>query len=413
MTRWVAVCGLLLVPVGLRAQSPLLPDTVTLSVGDSRVLVTDVRRVALGSGKVVSITTPERGQLLLFGESAGRTTAQLWMRDGSRHVLRIVVNDQDLAGRLEEVQKLLTGVNGVAARIVGDRILLEGDRVSEADQRRATDVAALFPGVVLDFVGRLGWETMVQLDVRIVEVRRDQLRQLGLRWDSDAAGPEVAVQARGGQGMRVSGTLASTLGSRIDLLQQRGLAQTVAEPTLSCRSGGIARFISGGEVPIPVTDGLGAVDVQYKEYGVILEVRPRAESNGGIYAEVDVELSQVDSSVRVRDFPGFIKRRTSTAINAQAGETIAVAGLLAREHSRDRQGIPGLSDLPVGNGLFASTKRQQRQTELVVLITPHRFESGVEDATHPAKDQRELVKRANEILESGKKPEVGVRDVRQ
>ncbi len=166
---------------------------------------------------------------------------------------------------------------------------------------------SLFPGLVLDFVGRLGWETMVQMDVRIVEVRRDQLRQLGLRWDSDVPGPEVSVQAGGGQGVRVSATLATTLGSRIDLLQQRGLAQTVAEPTLSCRSGGVARFISGGEVPIPVTDGLGAVDVQYKEYGVILEVRPRAESNGGIYAEVDVELSQVDSSVRVRDYPGFRK----------------------------------------------------------------------------------------------------------
>ena len=94
-------------------------------------------------------------------------------------------------------------------------------------------------------------------------------------------------------------------------------------------------------MPIPVTDGLGAVDVQYKEYGVILEVRPRAESNGGIYAEVDVELSQVDSSVRVRDYPGFVKRRTSTAINARptanpdplsvcSGSGLPVAGFLQR-----------------------------------------------------------------------------------
>jgi pilus assembly protein CpaC len=299
---------------------------------------------------------------------------------------------------------LLVGVAGVSARIVSDRIVLEGNRVSEADHQRAVDVASLFPGLVLDFVGRLGWETMVQLDVRIVEVRRDQLRQLGLRWDSDATGPDISVQAGSGQGVRVSATLSSTLGSRIDLLQQRGLAQTVAEPTLSCRSGGVARFISGGEVPIPVTDGLGAVDVQYKEYGVILEVRPRAESNGGIYAEVDVELSQVDSSVRVRDFPGFVKRRTSTAINAQAGETIAVAGLLARERSRDRQGIPGLADLPVGSGLFASTKRQQRQTELVVLITPHRFDSGIEYPGHAGTSQQGLMDRANALVGEGEKP---------
>jgi pilus assembly protein CpaC len=407
MKRWIATISLMLTSLGLHAQAPLLPDTVTLSVGDSKVLLADIRRVALGSGKIVSITTPERGQLLLFGESAGHTTAQLWLRDGSRHVLNITVSEQDLTMRLNEIRQLLVGMTGVTARIVSDRIVLEGDRVSEADHQRATGVASLFPGLVLDFVGRLGWETMVQLDVRIVEVRRDQLRQLGLRWDSDVAGPEISVQAGGGQGVRVSATLAATLGSRIDLLQQRGLAQTVAEPTLSCRSGGVARFISGGEVPIPVTDGLGAVDVQYKEYGVILEVRPRAESNGGIYAEVDVELSQVDSSVRVRDYPGFVKRRTSTAINAQAGETIAVSGLLARESSRDRQGIPGLADLPVGSGLFASTKRQQRQTELVVLITPHRFDSGIDDAAHSAPAQQGLVDRANALMDSGAAPGAG------
>ncbi|MEO8308948.1 MAG: pilus assembly protein N-terminal domain-containing protein [Pseudomonadota bacterium] len=398
MKSWI-VTGLLLASAGLQAQTLSLPAAITLTVGDSQILLADIRRVALGSGKIVSITTPERGQLLLLGESAGHTTAQLWLRDGSRHVLQINVHDQDLTARLEEVRQLLVGVAGVTARIVSDRILLEGDRVSEADHQRAISVVSLFPGLVLDFVGRLGWETMVQLDVRIVEVRRDQLRQLGLRWDSTITGPEVSIRAGGGQGVHVSATLATTLGSRIDLLQQRGLAQTVAEPTLSCRSGGVARFISGGEVPIPVTDGLGAVDVQYKEYGVILEVRPRAESNGGIYAEVDVELSQVDSSVRVRDYPGFVKRRTSTAINAQAGETIAIAGLLARENSRDRQGIPGLSDLPVGSGLFASTKRQQRQTELVVLITPHRFEAGIENVSHPGPQQQGLVDRANALTD--------------
>jgi pilus assembly protein CpaC len=400
MKYWIA-SGMMLASLTVCAQTPSLPATVTLTVGDSKVLLADIRRVALGSGKIVSVTTPERGQLLLLGESAGHTTAQLWLRDGSRHVLQITVNEQDLAGRLDEVRQLLAGVTGVSARVISDRIVLEGDRVSEADHQRAIGVASLFPGLVLDFVGRLGWETMVQLDVRIVEVRRDQLRELGLRWDSNVPGPDISIRAGGGQGVRVSATLATTLGSRINLLQQRGLAQTVAEPTLSCRSGGVARFISGGEVPIPVTDGLGAVDVQYKEYGVILEVRPRAESNGGIYAEVDVELSQVDSSVRVRDYPGFVKRRTSTAINAQAGETIAVSGLLARERSRDRQGIPGLADLPVGSGLFASTKRQQRQTELVVLITPHRFDSGIDNANHAGPAQQGLVERANALMDSG------------
>jgi pilus assembly protein CpaC len=140
---------------------------------------------------------------------------------------------------------------------------------------------------------------------------------------------------------------------------------------LSCRSGGTARFVSGGEVPIPVVDGLGSTDVQYKEYGVILEVRPKADAGGGIYAEIEAELSQIDDSVRVQNLPGFIKRRSSTAVNVRDGETIVIAGLLARERGVSKQSIPGLGRLPALGRLFSSQHKLSRQTELLVLITPH------------------------------------------
>jgi pilus assembly protein CpaC len=379
-----------------RAADPALPDEVSLAVGESLLLVADLRRAALGSGKVVSIATPERGQLLLFGEAAGRTTAQLWLRDGSRHVLQVTVTEQDLAGRLAQVRGLLAGTDNVSARINGGYVVLEGARASAEEQERAAEVAALFPGQVLNFVGRSGWESMVQMQVRLVEVRRDQLRQLGLSWDSDAAGPTVSIAAGGGAGApAVRAAVATLLQSRLDLLQQRGLAYTVAEPMLSCRSGGMARFVSGGEIPIPVTDGLGSTDVQYKEYGVILEVRPRADRSGAIYADVDVEMSQMDASVRVGDFPGFVKRRTSTAFNAQAGETIAIAGLVSRERSRDRSGMPGISAIPGVGALFRSSRRLDRETELLVLITPRILDAGAQQA---------LVDRATGLDAEGRQP---------
>jgi pilus assembly protein CpaC len=379
-----------------RAAEPTLPDEVSLAVGESLLLVADLRRAALGSGKVVSIATPERGQLLLFGEAAGRTTAQLWLRDGSRHVLQVTVTEQDLAGRLAQVRVLLAGTDNVSARINGGYVVLEGARASAEEQERAAEVAALFPGQVLNFVGRSGWESMVQMQVRLVEVRRDQLRQLGLSWDSDAAGPTVSIAAGGGAGApAVRAAVATLLQSRLDLLQQRGLAYTVAEPMLSCRSGGMARFVSGGEIPIPVTDGLGSTDVQYKEYGVILEVRPRADRSGAIYADVDVEMSQMDASVRVGDFPGFVKRRTSTAFNAQAGETIAIAGLVSRERSRDRSGMPGISAIPGVGALFRSSRRLDRETELLVLITPRILDAGAQQA---------LVDRATGLDAEGRQP---------
>ncbi len=389
---------------GAVAAPANLPEEVSLSVGESILLLADLRRAALGSGKVVSIATPERGQLLLFGEAAGRTTAQLWLRDGTRHELQVTVTEQDLTARLMQVRGLLAGIESVVARISGGFVLLEGTRASADDLARAAEVAALFPGQVLNFVGRVGWESMVQLDVRLIEVRRDQLQQLGLRWDQDTAGPSVSIAAGGGAGaLSARLAVAATLQSRLDLLQQRGLAYTVAEPTLSCRSGGVARFISGGEIPIPVTDGLGSTDVQYKEYGVILEVRPRADRSGAIYADIDIEMSQMDSSVRVGDFPGFVKRRTSTAFNAQAGETIAIAGLVSRERSGDRSGIPGLSNLPAIGALFRTSRRLERETELVVLITPRTFETGSDiDDAHA--DQQVMLERARDINAAASQP---------
>jgi pilus assembly protein CpaC len=377
--------------------APALPDEVSMAVGETLLLVADVRRAALGSGQVVSFATPERGQFLLFGEAPGETTAELWLADGSQHRLRIRVRQQDLSGRLADVRELLTGFDSISARISGRFVVLEGRRAGAEARARASEIAALFPGDVLDFVGDADWESMVQMQVRLIEVRRDQLERLGLRWDTEAAGPVITATAGGGTGsLSVRASLMSELTSRIDLLHQQGLAYTLAEPVLSCRSGDVARFVSGGEIPIPVTDGLGATDVQYKEYGLILEVRPRAGSDGTIFAEVDVELSQIDSAVRVGDYPGFIKRQTSTAFNAMEGESLAIAGLLMRERGKDRSAVPGLGALPLAGTLFRSKRQLQRETELLVLISPRRIEARP-SALQPERGQQQLMERADEL----------------
>jgi len=397
MRARIACLLLLLCPLVASAAQPALPDEVSLAVGETLLLLADVRRAALGSGRVVSVATPQSGQWLLFGEAPGETTAELWLADGSRHHLVIRVHERDLTRRLDEVRELLAGISTVGARVSGRYIVLEGARAGAADRARAAGIAALFPGEVLDFVSDADWESMVQMQVRLVEVRRDQLQRLGLRWEGEAAGPLVTAAAGGGRsGLAIKASLFSELSARIDLLQQQGLAHTLAEPVLSCRSGEVARFVSGGEIPIPVTDGFGATDVQYKEYGVILEVRPRAGRDGAIYAGIDIELSQVDSSVRVGDYPGFVKRQTSTAINSLDGETIAIAGLLLRESGRDRTALPGLGRLPVAGALFRSRRSLQRETELLVLITPHRFESGLRGEV-PAVEQAQMIQRAGEL----------------
>lgn len=298
LLAFVLLCPGLLLPLdAARSATPdpagtllePLPERIELYVGDSRVLRFATRRVAVGNGRVVSVSSLDAGQLLLQAEAAGTTTLQLWPKEGRARQLTVNVSELNLDIKLEQVRKLLEGTHNIAARIAGNRIVLEGSQVNDAGQERAAAITATSGGIVLNFVGKLAWEQMISLEVRIVEFRRNSARELGIRWDTSANGPNAAVVAdfATNSHFRLQPTpdqsggvpaiaervwppafyagWTSALASRINLLAQRGDAQIIAEPMLSCRSGGNARFVSGGEVPIPSIDKLGATDVQFKE----------------------------------------------------------------------------------------------------------------------------------------------------
>jgi pilus assembly protein CpaC len=404
-----------------------LPARIDMFVGETRVLDVRSRRVAVGNGEILSVSTLDPGQLLLLAEAEGTTSLALWLRDGRRHRIDVNVTAANLDLALENVRKMLDGMPTVSARIAGGRIVLEGDHVSDADQRRVAAVVDTFGGLVVNFVGRIGWNEVLHFDVRIVEVRRNAVRELGIRWDSQANGPAVGVIAdfATNELFRVApppgaipgldpstlplnvspaatyAGIASALTSRIQLLEQRGEAFLVAQPTLSCRSGGSARFVSGGEFPIPVTDALGSTDVEFKEYGVILDVRPVSDRGGVIYARIDTEISQIDESTRVLGVPGLLKRRSQTELNLREGEVAVLAGLVSRTRGKDVQQVPGLGSVPLLGRLFKANGRRDVDTELLILITP-RIARHAPDAGALARDPvAEGIERSRELLRRG------------
>jgi len=372
-----------------------LPQRVDLFVGDSRVLAVRTSRIAVGNGKVLAVSPVSAGQLVLIGEAPGSTVLQLWLRDGRQHRVLVTVSPSDPDATLQAVRELLAGTEGVTARLSGRRIVLEGEAAGARARERAAAIATLYPGLVLDFVGKVGWESMIHFDVRIVEFRRGRLRELGIRWRDDINGPNAGVIADFVTNDRFRATppnsglpeatlqglplrlpspamflgIATTLDSRIRLLEQQGEATIVAEPTLSCRSGGAARFVAGGEIAFPVVNAVGSTDVEYKEYGVILDIRPVADASGAVFARVETELSQVDNSQRVLGVPGFLKRRSATDINLRNGETLVIAGLTSQQRSIEDQGVPGLSRVPVGGRLFGTRGRRTESSELVIFLT--------------------------------------------
>lgn len=352
-----------------RVGAPV-PEHIELFVGETRALDLRPRRIALGNGNVVSVTTLRSRQVLLMAEAVGRTSLLIWLAEGKPHRVTVEVVPVDLEATQRAVQDLLRDVEGLSVRRLDHRLALEGSAVDSRAQERAATITALYPGVVINLVGKLGWESMIHFDVRIVEVRSSALRDLGLRWADDIDGPKAEVSTERRWPPRAQLGWAATLDSRIRLLEQRGEVHIVAEPMLSCRSGGSARFVSGGELPIPVTDGLGSTDVEYKEYGVILDVKPIADPSGVVLARIETEVSQVDESQRVLGVPGFLKRRTATDINLRPGETLVIAGLVYRTRATDRQQLPGLGSLPVAGALFRQRARRGQSSELAIFITP-------------------------------------------
>ncbi|MCB1625163.1 MAG: pilus assembly protein N-terminal domain-containing protein, partial [Pseudomonadales bacterium] len=355
-----------------------LPEELEMFVGDSRILGVSARRIAVANGKVLSVTTVASDGVLLLGEGTGITTVQLWLQDGSQHRLTVRVVAADLEHTLASVANLIADLPELKARIAGQRVVIDAVAAGERAAERASVVAALYPGVVLNLVAKVGIDRMIHFDVRIVEFRQSRLRELGVRWNTDIPGPSgrlvadvASTAAQRTRPLRAFFGIATELESRIRLLEEAGDAMVVAEPTLSCRSGGSARFVSGGEVPIPVIDKLGSADVEFKEYGVILDVRPVADASGGIVARVDTEVSQVDEAQRVLGVPGFLKRRSATDVTLRDGETLVIAGLVNRLRTNNVSGLPGLQRLPGVGRAFGAKGRRDENSELVIFLTPH------------------------------------------
>jgi pilus assembly protein CpaC len=375
-------------------------ERLDLFSGDTFLLDVDALRVAVGNGRVTSVTQVDGRKLLILGEAPGVSALHVWTRDGSHR--RFVINVLEFNGEAlyEQVQRLLAGTRQIGARLAGDRIVLEGHRVSETDRERVAAILKAYPGRVFDFIDRVGWDAMIHMEVIILEIRHSALDSLGVRWDSALTGPTAGVNSSGAEGRHGYLEWTAQLSSTIDLLRQRGEARVVAEPTLSCRSGGEAHFVAGGELPIPVTNGQGTPSVQYREYGVILDVKPAADDAGNIYARVETEVSDVDRSVQVLGVPAILKRHSNTEVNVRAGETIVIAGLVNRSGSGDRHGLPGLSALPGIAPLFQSRTRQSQDSELIVFITPRIVVARPAGAGTPDPGLQQL-ERADRLLQGG------------
>ena len=235
----------------------------------------------------------------------------------------------------------------------------------------------------------------VNLRVRIAEVSRNVIRQLGINWSNLAnLGKYAAI------GVVTANPLANTTVSAsnatvgynfptpghtldingvIDAMAQDQLVHVLAEPNLTAMSGETASFLVGGEFPIPVAQQNNEVTIEFKQYGVSLAFVPTVESGERINMKVRPEVSALSTQGAVQlgvgnstiQVPALTVRRAETTVELASGQSFAIAGLLQDNTTLTGNALPGIGEVPILGALFRSDGFQRNETELVIVITPY------------------------------------------
>ncbi len=371
---------------------------ISLETGASHVLrQPGVARIAVGNSHVVQATAVNGREVLVFGKMRGSTTVDLWSAAGRRTSYVVTVTPEGLRRIHAEISGLLAKIPNVSSVIVGDKIVIEGEDIADADQVRIAALASRYPDVI-DFTSQVGWDRMVLLDVQVIEIPTSRMQELGIRWDSASgsgmhtglawdAGSARVDQRPGEAGLGVAFPMKQAAGyfginallsAKLAAMSKAGEAVVLAQPQLLARSGSTASFLAGGEVPYASTDKDGKSTTTFRKYGVSLNITPHADRAGAIRSRIEIEVSSVDQTITLPSGPALKIRKASTEFNVRSGQTLVVGGFLSRERSSERDGLPGLSGLPFVGGLFGVDRHQARETELAIFVTPV-----IVDAQHP------------------------------
>jgi len=388
-------------PIKKPTDEGQIPE-IEMYVGESRVFPSPgVARIAVGNGAILNAAALDGKEIILFANATGTSSLFVWNEDGRYQRVKINIVPGDTGRFAREIAAFLATIPKAKASIIGDKVIVEGSNLSDADLARIDLLGKRYPQIV-NFTNPLGFETMVMLDVKVVEFPTSELKELGLKWNATGGaaiggiwspirrgnnGPyqiniqtgtenPVPITAPGGNGpvalpngLNVLSALNLGLNATLSALAQQGRTTILAEPQLSARNGAKASFLAGGEFPYAVTTNDGT-SILFKPYGVKLDIQPRVDSSGNVRATIETEVSNLDQSVSTPFGPGLLTRKTSTEFNVRSGETIVLSGLIQRETSTNIDKVAGLGDIPIIGALFRSKKFQNRETELVVFVTP-------------------------------------------
>ena len=393
----------------IRPQTPIALDV------DKAVLVRlpePAATVFVANPEIADIQVPAEpnsANVFVFGKKAGATTLYALSSGGTiaSYAIEVVRPTADIAAAIRAQVptanvEIFSAPNGIA---------ISGSARSPEDVQRLKDAARQHVGEKDSVNLNVGIEpsTQVTLRVRVVEVSRAADKNFGFNWNALFNNSSIAIGLLTGRaalntvtdattGAAVSsfgdfarGATADAFGSigagyrsgdgtvnvsgLIDALQSEGLVTVLAEPNLTAISGATANFLAGGEFPVPVSQGLQQVTIEWKRFGVSVDFAPLVLNANRMSIKVRPEVSEltdrgsvVVNSIRI---PGLAVRRAETTVELASGQSFAIAGLFQNTVSNSVQQLPGLGDIPILGSLFRSSRFQRNESELVIIVTPY------------------------------------------
>lgn len=346
---------------------------------------TPFTELSIANPGIADISTLSDRSIYVLGKTPGRTTLSLFTGEG-RLISNVEVHvTPDIAEFKERLRQILP-TEKIEVRTANDGIVLSGTVSSTAKLDRALDLANRYAPDRVSNMMNVGGTQQVMLKVRFAEMQRSVSKSLtsqiganGVIGRGSGATQVGASSMPGNSGSIGQLGMGFSVGSMqfavmLEALENKGVVRTLAEPNLTALSGQEAKFLAGGEYPIPVRDEQG-VKVEYKPFGVQLAFTPRVIDGDVINLEINAAVSSIDSSIAVLSegisVNGFKRRETSSTVEMRDGESFAIAGLLQDDFSNMKGQVPWLGDIPVLGALFRSADYQRQQSELVIIVTPH------------------------------------------
>ena len=371
------------VPIFASEETENFSEEIELYAGQLKALpAVNPKRVSVSNPEIVEVQSVASDEVVIEPRVAGRATLSI-RDDAGEHTYLLRVVNEGLAWAKKHADSIIQELNlpGISTKINAEegKILLMGEVNELNDKERLLSALSSLKEKFLDLVTIKEERTLVQTDVQILEINRDNLKNLGIEYQTSVSLTDDADKKMN----HITDMFATRLWTRgkldvtINMLVKESKARVLSQPKLVCLSGKEAEFLVGGQVPI-VTSTVSSTgtttNAQFKDYGISLKINPVVKENANIFLSLSMEVSDLDSANAVKTtqgtIPAFTTRSAKSELYLKDGQSVIIAGLIKNKDSNTVKKFPFLADVPILGLLWRSRDFQKNQTELVILLTP-------------------------------------------